>query len=92
MARHTTEPKRAVNISLTEKTITQLDQNLQELARILVQKGADPERVRIDLSRSSFIRMLIELVASRNGFEIVKNSVLLAFNIDGSQTELDLKP
>lgn len=92
MPRTTTEPKRPVNISVTEKTIAQLDQNLAKLTQILLSKGADPERVRKELSRSSFIRQLIELAANAYGFEIVKNAVLLAFDIDGSQTELDLKP
>lgn len=91
MARTTKDPKLSVHLSLSMKVLEKLDSNLEQLSQILISKGADPEQVRKDLSRSFFIRLLVETVANPYGFELVKNSILLAFDIDGSQTELDLK-
>lgn len=91
MARTTKDPKLSVHLSLSMKVLEKLDSNLEQLSQILISKGADPEQVRKDLSRSFFIRLLVEMAANPYGFELVKNSILLAFDIDGSQTELDLK-
>lgn len=91
MGRTTKDPKIPVHFSMNAKVLEKLDSNLEKLSKILISKGADPEQVQKDLSRSSFIRLLVELTANDYGFELVKNSVLLAFDIDGSQTELDLR-
>lgn len=77
-----------VNVSMSAETIARFDENIDRLKNDFKALGMDERELRRTISRSSLISEFVELLATPNGYGLIRNVVSLVLGAEFKQGEL----
>lgn len=78
-----------INLSLLPSVVEGLDKNIDRLQEFLIRKGVSEKEVQKVVTRSSLIREFAQLLATDDGYNLIKSGFCLALGVvDNGQTEL----
>ena len=86
----TDELERKINISVTlsTKTITRFDDNIERLKNDFKALGLPEKELKKTICRSGLIGEFVELLANPHGYSMIKSVICLALGVDYDQGEL----
>lgn len=90
MPRIIDELERKINISVTlsTKTITRFDENIERLRSEFKALGIPEKDIKRTICRSGLIGEFVELLANPHGYAMIKSVIRLAVGVDYDQGEL----
>lgn len=80
--------KICVSVSMNAQTISRFDENIERLRNDFKQLGMDERELKRTICRSGLIGEFVELLATPNGYGLIRNVVSLCLGVDFKQGEL----
>lgn len=77
-----------VNVSMSAETIARFDDNIDRLKNDFKSLGMDERELRRTISRSGLIGEFVELLATPQGYGIIRNAISLCLGVAFKQGEL----
>jgi hypothetical protein len=77
-----------VNVSMSAETIARFDDNIDRLKNDFKSLGMDERELRRTISRSGLIGEFVELLATPQGYGMIRNVISLVLGVDFKQGEL----
>ena len=77
-----------VNVSMSAETIARFDDNIDRLKNDFKALGMDERELRRTISRSGLISEFVELLATPQGYGMMRNTISLVLGVDFKQGEL----
>lgn len=78
-----------INITLPPSVVKGLDDNVNKLQLLLLRLGAEEKAVKASVSRSAVVREFCTLLATEQGYNLVKSGLCLALGVtDNGQLDL----
>lgn len=90
MPRIIDELERKINVSVTlsTKTITRFDENIERLRNEFKNLGIPEKELKRTISRSSLIGEFVQLLATPQGYGMIRNVISLVLGVNFKQGEL----
>jgi hypothetical protein len=82
------EPVRAISVVLTDTQIKNLDANIEKMQQHLISRGVDEKKVLGMVNRSSLLRELALVLATKSGYHGILAGFEMALGLDDSQTDM----
>ena len=82
------ERKICLSISLDAQTIARFDENIERLKNDFKSLGMDEKDIKRTICRSGLIGEFVQLLATPNGYGMMRNTISLALGLDFKQGEL----
>ena len=77
-----------VNVSMSAETIARFDDNIDRLKNDFKSLGMDERELRRTISRSGLIGEFVGLLATPQGYGMIRNVISLVLGVDFKQGEL----
>lgn len=82
------ERKICISISMNAQTISRFDENIERLKNDFKALGIDEKDLKRTICRSGLIGEFVELLATPNGYGLIRNVISLVLGADFKQGEL----
>lgn len=82
------ERKICISISMNAQTIARFDENIERLKNDFKALGMDEKDIKRTICRSGLIGEFVELLATPNGYGMMRNTISLVLGVDFKQGEL----